>query len=195
MWTVETQETSERSILVAGLETIFMLLWQRMWFPFASLKSLPEAKLSGFELITSAKEISRQPSIDNVTQLLLTTLLGICTIKKSKQGKKYKEYSLQSKKAPRNLILKTSPVLKERLKKGLMTNGIKGAVPQQQELQLRKGKGPRDSLHLKSNHKGELMKMQSKKGARFQTKQAGYGNGFGFSGKDSGVRSYEIICG
>ena len=84
MWTVETQETSERSILVAGLETIFMLLWQRMWFLFASLKSLPEAKLSGFELITSAKEISRQPSIDNVTRLLLTTLLGICTIKKSK---------------------------------------------------------------------------------------------------------------
>lgn len=84
MWTVETQETSERSILVAGLETIFMLLWQRMWFLFASLKSLPEAKLSSFELITSAKEISRQPSIDNVTRLLLTTLLGICTIKKSK---------------------------------------------------------------------------------------------------------------
>lgn len=86
--------------------------------------------MSSFELITSAKEISRQPSIDDVMRLLLTTLLHICMIKKSKQGeKKYKEYSLQSKRAPRNLILKTSPVLKESLKKGLMINGIKGVVP------------------------------------------------------------------
>lgn len=56
-----------------------------------SLKSLPEDKVKRFRLIALTKEISKQPSADSVTWLLLSTLTESVLMKKSTLSKgKYK---------------------------------------------------------------------------------------------------------
>lgn len=62
-----------KAILTARLETILMVLCQKMWL-FCP-KNLSEAKLKSFGLM-SLIEVSRQPTIDCVDKLLLATLMG-----------------------------------------------------------------------------------------------------------------------
>lgn len=55
-----------------GLKTILLIFWRKLW-PFSALvqKSLPEAKLKSFGLMTLA-EISREPSIDCVCHVVIS---------------------------------------------------------------------------------------------------------------------------
>ena len=53
------------------------------------LKSLPEAKVKSFGLISLAEEISKQPSIDFVMGLLVLTLMKIHNKKEQTEQEKY----------------------------------------------------------------------------------------------------------
>lgn len=88
MGTVEAQETSEGKYISGWARAHFYVTLAKNVASICLSYEPAWGKIEQFELITSAKEISRQPSTDDVTQLLLTTLLGICMIKKSKQGGK-----------------------------------------------------------------------------------------------------------
>lgn len=75
-----------------------------------------------FELMASAEEISRQHTIDSVVWLHRST------VKRDRTGEeKYKLHNLRRKRAPGNVTMEPSPVLKEMkgLKQGLMVNGVK----------------------------------------------------------------------
>ena len=60
---------------------------------FCPSKSLPEAKVKRFRLITLKKEISKQPIINSVVWLLKFTLIKNILMKRNKFRKeKYKKY-------------------------------------------------------------------------------------------------------
>ena len=57
------------------------------------LKSLPEAKVKRFRLIALTKEVSKQPGINSIVQLLKLTLIQNILMKSHKhRNEKYKMY-------------------------------------------------------------------------------------------------------
>lgn len=119
VWTVGAQLKRVRGnkILAAGLKTI-MIFWQRMWLLFCPCpKDLPEANLKWFVLMALAEEISRQHSIDFVGWLL-----QIYNEKEQGRQREYKLHNLRRKRAPGNVMMEPTPMLREvkSLKNGLM---------------------------------------------------------------------------
>lgn len=75
-------------------------------------KYLPEDKLKGLGLMVLSEEMSRQPTIDCATRLLVVTLMQICNKKKlCKQGKT-QNAQLEEKRSICK-VTELSPVLKE----------------------------------------------------------------------------------
>lgn len=91
-------------------------------------KNLIEDKLKSSGLISLAKEITKQPNIDRVVWLLVITVMQcmLCyVIQRCKLDKeKYINVQFEEKRAPENVMLEPSHLLKEieSLKKGLTQN-------------------------------------------------------------------------
>lgn len=71
-----------RRILLCGLKTVLVIIWQIMWLLFVQWpKSLPEAKVKRFWSVILGEKISEQPNIDSIARLLIFNLTKTCNEK------------------------------------------------------------------------------------------------------------------
>lgn len=109
----------QRTVLATELETILVIVSQRMWLLLPHPKNLPEAKLRSFGLISLAEETSMDSLMLTLLWLLVITLMQMFNGKEEKWGKKkWKMFSLRRKKEPRNLMLEPRFVLRETKRNG-----------------------------------------------------------------------------
>lgn len=95
------------------------------------LRSLPEAKLKSFGLISLAEEISRHPNNDSVTWLLVITLRKICNKKEQGRQKETQMSSLRGKWGTG--IFNVSRKTCAGVMRGLVFSEIKGVVASGQD--------------------------------------------------------------
>ena len=102
-----------KRILVCSSETDYDIFVKNLTAFCHCLKSLPEANMKRFRLITLTKEASKQPDINSVVWLLKFLLMKSFLIKRSKLRKeKYKIYGSSIKGAPGSRM-ELNPVFKE----------------------------------------------------------------------------------